>query len=368
MRAPSRLKVPPHLVGELELPLRILTQPKFLSNAESNLFLEHKNRFFRRNWYFYAMTLGEIIIAGAAGGAAKEISQNAWQLGQKWITSYFRDQRPEAMVKAEENAAQCVDIIAKKVQSLEEDARLNRSLFDRALVEPDFGILLQKALIGAAQTEDPTKKGVLAEIVTNRLTAESESLYSVAAQTAAETVAKCTPIQLKILAFAANFSKVKVIPRKVRFDSHGAFVAFCQEQFEMRFGPLVDLPVSRIDVRHLEALSCFQAIWLDHGGSWDRELIAWRAEDDDYYDCLTASEIDSFPSSTSVKNKRNQLQIHHFHLSTTGALIGVLASDAIAGYDSDSLKAWKNPELVPAVRNFGPLFDNKDIPNLRTKS
>ena len=122
------------------------------------------------------MTLQEIIIAGAAGGAAKEITQNVWQLSQKWIASYFRDHRHEAIAKAEENAIHCVNLIAQKVHRLEEDAQLNRALFDRALVEPDFGLLLQKALIGAAQTEDGTKREVLAELVSNRLPKVNHSM------------------------------------------------------------------------------------------------------------------------------------------------------------------------------------------------
>jgi hypothetical protein len=315
------------------------------------------DRFLEKVCYSHPMTLGEIVIAGVAGGAAKEISQSAWQLGQKWITSYFEDHNPAAIAKAEENAAACVNLIAHKVQQLEEDTQLNRALFDRALVEPDFGILLQKALLGAAQTEDKTKREVLAEIVTNRLTAESESLYAVAAQTAAETVAKCTPVQLKILAFAANISKVRIYPKGQGFTTREAFVAFSMEQFEVRFAPLVDFPVTRLDTHHLEALSCLNAIWVDYG-SRDREFLYWRVEDGEYHEFLREDDMHNFPSGIAIHNKWRQLRINDYHLSTTGSLIGVLASDSIAGMDSNSLTGWKNPTLVPPPNwhskpNFG---------------
>lgn len=306
------------------------------------------------------MNLQEIIIAGAAGGAAKEIAQSAWQSGKKWIVDYFQNHRPEAVAKAEQNAVHCVNLIAHKVQQLEEDAQLNRTLFDRALVEPDFGVLLQKALIGGAQTEDPTKLEVLAEIVTNRLTAEGESLYAVAAQTAAEMVVKCTPVQIKILAFAANFSKVRIFPEGLRFPDNEAFVEYCREKFELRFSSLIDLPVSRLDINHLEALSCLNAIWVDHGSSWHRELIHWRVKDGEYHEMLLDKQIRQFPSGIAVKNKSDQLRIRNYLLTTTGSLIGVLASDAIAGADSNSLTKWKNPELFPPVKNI-----DKGPPNFR---
>ncbi len=303
------------------------------------------------------MNLQEIIIAGAAGGAAKEIAQSAWQSGKKWIVDYFRDHQPAAVAKAEENAAHCVNLIAYKVQQLEEDARLNRALFDRALVEPDFGVLLQRALIGAAQTEDVTKREVLAEIVSNRLTAESESLYAVAAQTAAETVAKCTPVQLKILAFASNFSKVKIFKDGQTFETRESFVAYCKEEFEARFAPLVDIPVTRLDMRYLEALSCVNAIWTDHASSGNRPLIYWHVNDAKYHEYLDEYDIREFPSGIGVHNKWKQLRIQDYRLSTTGSLIGVLASDAISGKDSNSLTAWKYPELAPTVQDLQrPIF------------
>ncbi len=306
------------------------------------------------------MTLTEIIIAGAAGGAAKEISQSAWQLGQKWITSYFRDQRPEAIAKAEENAAQCVAIIGQKIQRLEEDAQLNRSLFERALVEPDFGILLQKALIAAAQTENVTKRDVLADLIANRLTSEAETLYAVAAQTAAETVVKCTPNQLKTLAFAANFSKLNVFPAGIKLPTEEAFEAFCRNRFEERFAPLVNLPVNRLDTQHLEALSCFNFAWVDHEPKWELEFYSWRPENGEYHEFLSERQVFMFPSGPAVKKKWKQLRLGHYNLTTTGAMIGVLASDSIAGAESDSLSKWKSPDIVPLEGSFGPWKDSEE--------
>ena len=306
------------------------------------------------------MTLQEIIIAGAAGGAAKEITQNVWQLGQKWIASYFRGHRHEAIAKAEENSAHWMNLIAQKVQRLEEDAQLNRALFDRALVEPDFGLLLQRALIGAAQTEDGTKREVLAELVSNRLTSESESLYAVAAQSAADVVTKCTPTQLKILAFAANFAKVKIIPEGRSFPTEESFEAFCRERFEERFSQLVNLPVGRLDTQHLEALSCFNFAWVDHGPKWELEFYLWRTEGGAYQGFLNEMQVMRFRLGPAVKKKWKQLRLGNYLLTTTGAMIGVLASDSIAGADSNSLAKWKAPDLVPLERSFGSFEESEE--------
>lgn len=282
------------------------------------------------------MNLNEIIIAGAAGGAAKEIAQNAWQCGQKWIASYFRDHKPEAIAKANANAESCINLIAQKVNQLEEDAQLNRALFEKALNEPDFGVLLQKTLIGSAQTGDTDKQELLANLLTNRLTAETDSLYSVVSHLACEAVTHCTARHLRILGFASSIY-LECDRLNMPFDTNQEFQDFCKWWFEHRFTPYVGLEARMIDLFHLEAVSCISTR-LPANGILDPIVSRWKSGDFQ----LSVSELESFTVGPTIQTLWGRGHICGVKLTTVGQLIGTMVSDSICGGKPTSFESWKS--------------------------
>ena len=112
-----------------------------------------------------------ILAAGAAGAATGKFVEKAWDSGERWIRAFFRDHQGKLIEKAADNSKAFLNELAAKVARLEESQQVDRAVIDRALEEPNFGALLQKALIGSAQTASDEKHDILASLVTNRLLA-----------------------------------------------------------------------------------------------------------------------------------------------------------------------------------------------------
>jgi hypothetical protein len=105
----------------------------------------------------------------------------ALEYGGKWLATRFRDHYPRAVEKAKDNSRDFVNKLAERVAQLTERQQVDRAIIDRALEEPSFGVILQKALIGSSQTESQEKHELLARLVAMKLDAPQESLRSVVA-------------------------------------------------------------------------------------------------------------------------------------------------------------------------------------------
>jgi hypothetical protein len=119
--------------------------------------------------------ISTIIIAGAAGGGASKLVEKAWESGEKWLATFFKDHHARAVEKAKDNSKDFLNKLTEKVAQLEERQQVDRAMIDRALEEPSFGVILQKALIGSSQTESEEKHELLAKLVTMKLVAPQES-------------------------------------------------------------------------------------------------------------------------------------------------------------------------------------------------
>ena len=160
------------------------------------------------------------------------------------------------MEKATENSKDFLNKLAEKVAQLEERQEVDRAIIDRALEEPSFGVILQKALIGSAQTESPEKHELLAELVATKLAAPQESVRSVVAHLACEAVPHLTHNQLKILGIQTVLTVIHPGFNELLVQTEGDFFNACNYWLTSRLTPFADVPVRRIDLLHLESLSC----------------------------------------------------------------------------------------------------------------
>ena len=76
----------------------------------------------------------------------------------------------------QQNSLGFLSELAKKVKDLEEKGEQQRKIIDESLNQPDFAALLQKAMVHSALTEDKQKQELLAQLVANRLSGETESM------------------------------------------------------------------------------------------------------------------------------------------------------------------------------------------------
>lgn len=268
-------------------------------------------------------------------GAAKHLTESVIQSGKEWLASRFAGHQEKAQEKAQHNAEHFAYGLALKVDQLEQDQRIDRSIIDRALEEPSFGALLQSALISSAQTDSEVKHDLLSSIVSARLTAAPESLFSVASQMATSAIVHCSPQQLRFLGFCASTTLIwGGLPKAVQ--SKEDLVRISQPWFELRFTPYVDLNVGHLDLIHLEAVSC-----LSRNLIWtlvlDEEIgTRWSAGPHK----LTADDLNAYSVGASI-HRIWESAARVCHITSIGHLIGILVSDQLCNAKATNLgEVW----------------------------
>lgn len=129
-----------------------------------------------------------IALGAAIGGASGKFVEKAWDSGEKWIRSYFKDHKENAQKQATENSKDFLNELAQRVKQLEDQKTVSKEKIDQAQDHPDFSAFLQKALLTSAQTDSKDKHKLLARLVSERLTSEPESVFSLASKMACDAL------------------------------------------------------------------------------------------------------------------------------------------------------------------------------------
>jgi len=277
---------------------------------------------------------GSIAIGAAIGGAAGKFVEKAWSQGEKWITSYFKDHAPEAIEKAQQNSLEFLSELAKRVKNLEEQGEQEKKIIEESLNQPDFSALLQKAMMSSAQTEDKQKHALLAKLVANRLTVETESMFALASRQACDAVSMLTINQMKILGLLIFKDRVQQSPFPPVNMSQEEFNKWYVEYLTDNMQLYQDLTISRLDMVHLGALSCISILGIsvrDH-----LRHILWPKKESG-----VTFDIKLF-TSTELGKKMEELWESHLNgVSPTsiGELIGIYVSDMLRN-TTTSLEGW----------------------------
>jgi hypothetical protein len=275
------------------------------------------------------------VISGAVGGIAGKFAEKAWGTGQKWISSYFKDHAPKAIEKANENSLDFLAQLAQRVKTLEQQGEQNKRLIEDSLDHPDFSVLLQKAMISSAQTSDKQKHEILARLVSDRLTKESESLFALSSQLACDAVPKLNVRQMKILGLLNTLFLVRphpFPPSHIVQENQILNIWFIQ-WLTQRLHVYQDLTINNMDFLHLESLSCVK---------WD-PIVSRNLEK-----ALSFPEESGFKfdykgfCETEVGKKVEELwkaALQHAIPTTIGQVIGVYASDMLSD-TTTSFDGW----------------------------
>lgn len=142
-----------------------------------------------------------LILAGAAaGGVAGKLAE----LFTGYLGDLLRGQDRTTQEAAAENAAA---FLAKLVAQIQTGAQTSGNSIEvrvePALTDPDFATTVRTALVGAARTANPDRHAILARAVTERLSAEPESIEAVASNLAVEVVPRLSQSDLQLLGLAA---------------------------------------------------------------------------------------------------------------------------------------------------------------------
>jgi hypothetical protein len=278
--------------------------------------------------------ISTIIIAGVAGGGASKLAEKAWESGEKWLATFFKDHQRRALEKAIDNSKDFLNKLATKVAQLEEQQQVDRAIIDRALEEPSFGVILQKALIGSSQTENQEKHELLAELVATKLAAPQESVRSVVAPLACEAVPHLTHNQLKILGIQAVLTLIHPGFDESHIRTEGDFVSFCNDWLMTRLTPFGDVQVRRIDLLHLESLSC---VTVSDLGEYPlaSKLEFWKCKGFQF----TMDTLYFLPIGEKIKEWWETQGLKQVKLTSTGQLLGFRMIDIMTGISVD-ISAW----------------------------
>lgn len=199
-----------------------------------------------------------LILSGAAiGAAAGKFVEKAWDLGEKWLSKYFEDHHEEAKAKAKENSKDFLNKLAEKIDILEKEKEENKEKINQALSNPDFSILLQKAMLSSAQTENTSKHELLSRLISDRLIRNSESIHALTAKLACDAISSMTSRQMTILGLSSalrHISPSNILYHEIKTKEE--FDDFTINWLNSLTLNLIDWYIEELDLEHLEALSC----------------------------------------------------------------------------------------------------------------
>lgn len=273
-----------------------------------------------------------IAIGAAIGGAAGTFAEKALSLSAKWLAERFKGHLRKAQENAQQNTVDFIEQLAQRVKTLEEQGEQYKEIINESLSQPDFSILLQKAVISSAQTDDKQKHKLLAKLVSDRLSKGPETLFSLTSQLACDAISRLNIKQMKILAVLATIFIIRPRPFPRTDIPQQRMSVWWSQWLTGRLKICVDITPVTMDFLHLESLSCIK---------YD-EIVSRSIE-----------KITSFPdgsgvkfeykvfSETEVGEKVNQLweSLQHAFPTTVGILIGIYVSDMLLN-TTTSLDGW----------------------------
>jgi hypothetical protein len=266
-----------------------------------------------------------LVIAGAvAGGAAGEVVKMSIQSGQLWLRDRFANHKEKVVEVASSNANNFLNKLAEKVNKLEEEHTINRSIVDSVLEDPSYSLLLQKSILSAAEQSSDTKHELLSRIVSERIRHNGDDMYALCAPIAVEAIARCTRDHLKMLALLSYIFCL---------HHNGDYTEEVRAKiFLTKVAPFCDLTMKELDALHLQSIALL---------SYER-MVSYRP--DVFVDRKFDGEVktwDSIPKYGDINpflKTWNNVLIH-CSPSSVGQLVGFTVFDQIHGKKSD-LSSW----------------------------
>lgn len=248
-------------------------------------------------------------------------------MGEKWLSTYFKDHSPKAIEQAQQNSKDFLSELAQRVKVLEKQGVQSKKTIEESMDQPDFSVLLQKAMISSAQTKAKQKHRILARIVADRLAQDPESLLTLCSQQAADVIPQLNSRQMKILAFitAVFLVRPQEFPPPGVATHDTVLNLWYRQWLTEQLGTYQDLTVHNIDYLHLESLSCIK---------WD-PIVSRNLEKALYSKLRYEFQFDMKAFlNTPLGSKINELWkggLKSVLPTTVGQVIGIYTADSLTG-------------------------------------
>jgi hypothetical protein len=273
-------------------------------------------------------------VGGAVGAATTTLTGKACELGQKWLSTYFKDHYPKAIEKAEQNSLQFLADLAHRVNQLEETAKDDERIQGRiigAMEDPDFSMILKDSLLISARTERQETHKILARLVSERLRYESGDLLALTIPLACEAVKNLTAKQLRFLATAAILEYVLL--KEVFRTASEEKAQFALDWLKQNIEPVLpEAEIYRVDLLHLVGVACAN---LTKTLMTDFDICAVL------YKRLRTTSTEGFSQFFVEDDVGKRIQavwegkISHIRLTSIGLLVGTCVYDELTGAKTD---------------------------------
>ncbi|MBA7653519.1 hypothetical protein ES703_61369 [subsurface metagenome] len=271
-------------------------------------------------------------IAGAAGGVTGKLIEKSWDVGVKWLDTYFKDHHPKAREAAQHNTLDFLSELASRVRGIEETVKNipdAKKQIEDALSDPDFSALLHDAMIASARTESPEKHKLLARIVSERLLARQESLVALAGNLACDAVPHLSPKHLYCLGIMNLVYHIRPYPFPPKIPPK-IFNDWWTNWLSNMLSPMMTIgKMTPIDYAHLVSVSC---ITYDYLGS--RNLKGVLSPPESSEGSEFEWDADKFFADTKIGKELSELWkagMEHAVPTSAGQLIGIYVRDLLTG-------------------------------------
>ncbi len=274
-----------------------------------------------------------LVVGGAISGAAGALVQQTLTSGGAWLKERFAGHQPAAMQHAVVNVNDFLNELGARIQKMEESNLALRERIASAMEHPDYSVLMQRAVLAAAQTDERDKHILLAQLVSERLRVDEDTTLARTSHLACEAIADLTGKQLKILGFLYTLEAGHFPPRSSP-SSPGLLRMLEQQWAQLTLKPYADLDCDQGDRRHLVSARCLGGRF---GGflvpSLDSMLKAATSSDFPYGD-FVSTDFGAQLQAVYEGQKLNGME-----LTSAGSLIGMLVADQLASRPTD-ITSW----------------------------
>ena len=281
-------------------------------------------------------------VSGLVSGTASGFMSPAIKHGLSWISDRYKGHPKDATKTAQNNAINFFGQVniclegQQQIQGIEDKTK-------QALADPDYTSLFQEAVLGAARTNSEQKHKLLARLVTDRLTAEPDSLQNLAAHTACNAVLQLTSKQLKIL---GAIYVIRHLPApqhitKISIDADRINVGI--KWFLEEITPFYPIRwVSEEDLAHMASMSCIAYVPQPFSGSY--YIDDWKLtttikhklcpdERSGFMFSVEETYIRQNPIGEDIWNVWDDCSVRRASPTPAGTLIGMCVRDVESGHD-----------------------------------
>jgi hypothetical protein len=259
------------------------------------------------------------ILAGAAGALVKQLSDK----GVEWLIQLVGSHSPAVQAQAQTNLQNFLCRLARRVEELEAELPpTQRGVFEDALNHPSSSLLMQKAMISAAATENDDRHTILSELIAQRLTAGADDMIALVGAASCDVVNALSSRHIRLLGLIARLFSIRPLhpPEITDQNQYDQYVTSW-------WGPLGELckgleDTNNLDLSHLVGLSCISVSI----GSKDLRAIL----------TLPVKPVEMQPTITQFENlpwwpnfrKIWDVGLGHVTPTSVGTLIGILYHDS----------------------------------------